>query len=135
MSRYGECEIRTYLIFAIVGFERRKERESKGGTPLHRKGVTIKRGTKFKKMSWYSKVPDSQKQVYQPKFWGPKKVFKEKTECANDPPSTPVFIQRTPGGTLASTLREIKKDINMQGQRRVKVVEEGGKTIQELLTR
>ena len=48
--------------------------------------------------------------------------------CSRDPPSAPIFMPRTVRGLLARDLRLIESNLNRIGHKRVKIVEEGGRT-------
>ena len=113
----------------LVGYERRVRRQEAGGTPIHRPGKVIKSGTQIKKINsktnWYKQVGKTKD--YKVKSWGLRKVPKNKIGCSNNPPSAPIFVQRTVGGTLVKQLRRIEQDLNKIGERRVKIMEEGGK--------
>ena len=50
-------------------------------------------------------------------------------------PSAPLFVPRTPGGALAEILKRIESDLNKVSLRRVKIIEEGGSTIHDLLVK
>ena len=130
-------EIRSYMEAALVGYERRMERYTKGEERLHRLGYKIRQGTRIKRMTvkkeWYKKEPRREK--YEIKRWGRKKTKPSKLGCDNDTPTAPLFIPRTPGGELTRILREIVGKSNKTGKRRIKLVEEAGDTLQSLLTK
>ena len=136
-SGYKRDQIRKDLIAALVGFERRKEKVKAGQQNLHRDGATIKSFTRFKKVSlkqeWYKKKSRDKRPAL--RSWRNKKSSKQKSGCQNTTPVAPIFVPRTPGGALAQKVRRIEEEYNKISSRRVKVVEEGGSTLSQLLFR
>ena len=55
--------------------------------------------------------------------------------CARDPASAPMFVPRTPQGALIGELKKLEDNLNKSGLRRVKLVEEGGLTIADMLVK
>ena len=138
MSGYNKVQISKCLIAAINGYERRIEKELEGGEGLHRDGAAIKRGTRFKKptakSNWYRQEGNSSNVVsLRKKYWGGKRINKQPAGCTNKPSCAPVFIPRKPNGTLAVKIREIEAQYNKHSRRKVKIVEEGGSTLANLL--
>ena len=136
-SGYEEKEIKRFEVNGIIGFERRVKREQEGGEAVHRDKTQIQKGTFKKKLTikktWYKGKKKGEKVM---KIWGMKKIVRNHQGCLNSPPSAPIFVPRTSGGGgLVRRLREIEKKLNRVGDRRVKVVEEVGKTIQDILVK
>ena len=99
---------------------------------MHRERAAIKRKTVFKKAliktDWYKKKPQS-RSLKRPS----RQSASLKPGCQNITLSAPIFIPRTPGGTLAQKIRKVEEGYNKVSKRRVKLVEEGGSTIKQLL--
>ena len=101
---------------------------------MHRLVAKIKLKTRFKKINekteWYKRKAQPKIRL---KYWGNKRVEREKKGCENDPPVAPIFFPRTHGGKLAMQLREAEREMNKNSRRRVKVIEEEGNTLTSLL--
>ena len=48
-------------------------------------------------------------------------------------PDAPLFIPRTPGGALATLMKEKEKEINMLSKKKVKIIERNGKRLEHIL--
>ena len=127
-SGYSMNDIRNSMIPGIVGYERRVVREENGGVPVHRTGDTIRKSTGAKKINlssnWFKAKPKGE--VYKVKRWGNRKVPSADKGCTEIIPSAPLFVQRSPGGTLSKLLSKCENDLNKQGTRKVKICEDGG---------
>ena len=136
-SGYSWSDIEKYCTPGIVGYERRVKREGEGGTPIHRIGATIRKGTDLKKLTiktdWYTKKTENNGMKYKISKWGNKKISNDKIGCSRDPPSAPLFVPRTPGGALATRLKKIETSLNQVGIKKIKIIEEGGTTLESLL--
>ena len=112
---------------------RRVKREEKGGEPVHWDKVNIKKSTYSKKLAikrnWYKK----ENKGYRIRKWGNKVISDKKMGCTSDPPNALIFLPKTPRGVLARRIKEIEANLNKVGMRKVKVVEEGGRQIQDML--
>ena len=53
--------------------------------------------------------------------------------CLDKPATAPVFVPRTINGTLAGQIREVESEYNKYSKAKVKVVEEGGTTLVNIL--
>ena len=115
-SGYSQEEIRRYVTAVLVGFERRIKKHEEEGTPLHRAGANIKKSTDKKKLriktTWYKKKPEQAN--HRMKFWGKRKIPVRIKGCQNDPPSAPIYVQRTVGGVLANSLRKVEAELNRE---------------------
>ena len=88
------------------------------------KKLTLKRDRYCKKAEAKPKI----------KKWG-KRAIPGDMGCLSDPPTPPIFVQRTPGGVLAAELKKIECDLNRRGLRKVKIVEEGGNKLRHILVK
>ena len=133
MSGYCIRELERAITPGIVGFQRRVSRQNQGGDPIHRKGSVIKKSTFAKQLTissdWFKKKPTN-KSNFRVKSWGKHPIPEVRD---NRSPSAPFFVPRTPGGGLASQLKKVEVDINRLSSQKVKIVEEGGVTLKDLL--
>ena len=130
-SGYSDQDVRKYITSGITGYERIKKKCKDEGSPIHRPGYTIKRGTYRKKLNiktnWYKKTSTDGLKLWE-RTGG-------RNGCQFKQPSAPIFVPRTPGGKLAAELRDTENRLNMVSEHRVKIVEEGGDTIYNTLSR
>ena len=68
------------------------------------------------KQDWFMK--ESQKDQFKLKTWGDTKIRTTNKQMSGKTPSAPLSVPRTPGGMLATRLKQIEQDISR--------VEEGG---------
>ena len=101
-SGYSDLEVKKYVTSGIIGYERVKKKRKEEGSPLHRPGYVIKRGTYKKslnlKTTWYKKTRTDDLKLWE-RSGG-------QHGCQYKQPSAPIFVPRTPGGKLAAELRE-----------------------------
>ena len=129
MSGYSREQLKKCLISAIVGYERRVQRESDRGEKVHRDGMSLRKdhtSKNYKKIyNWYKQSKSNIINLSN-KYWGNKRIRKQHTGCSNKAACAPVFIPRTPNWELVTKIREVEDQYSKYSKRKVKVAKEVG---------
>ena len=134
-SGYDQRMRRRVLVAGMRGYEKMVETEEKGGRKVNRPRWDGEKERRYRKLgakaSWYkrkSKMPETK---YKGRGGGKRRGPEEESDI-----ETVLFVPHTPGGELAALIQE-EDDRFRKGTRlkRMKVVERGGTTIKDILSR
>ena len=137
-SGYSRSQSRLILMAGLKGYEARRLRADQGGIPLHRSKHQTQQGRAVRKMmekaNWYKVTKRDQPRETEQTHSGPStKRVQPRSNTVQ--PSTVMFVPRTPGGKLLSQLKEVEENISRVTKRKVRLLEETGSKMRELLCR
>lgn len=122
----------------VVGYHRRKERLGK----VHREGWETSEQRELNKLigksTWFKKsrnLDTKRKQLTKKKPQAKKMRQKPKPEQPKKTPASIIFVKRTPGGKLATDLKQVERDLSKTLNQHVKVIERNGIQLQRLVTK
>ena len=134
ITRSGYCreERKRVIEDAVIGHHRKIQRCTEMNLPTHRdgsKGVMDRRMKKLgAKTAWYKKKKRTEESNKQQRG-GNKKNIKEAQDMLE--PASIFFVNRTPGGELASRLRSAEEKMEGIFTRRIKIVQKPGAKLKD----
>ena len=149
-SGYQRRKSREIVVSGVLGWLRKRERREKQGTGFYRSAASTLIGRNRKKLldpvTWFRGKVTGEEEKEKTRIEGSmtggrkrkldqrqvEKIKDEKIQKREDPKAV-MFCPYTPGGELAKRLREVEQDMEKNSGYRIKIVEEAGEKVLDIL--
>ena len=141
-SGYSRNQAREIITSGLKGYKNRRRREMEGGTPIQRMKHKTQKSRDLRKMmtknNWFKTKSTHEGVPHQARgtggHGGDGRVGRHTQPSSTRPTSvTVIFVPRTPEGKLIQNLRVIEQKLGTVNHKTIRVVEEAGQKLVEVL--
>ena len=140
-SGYSTTQVQNIVVSGLKGYQTKLKNAIKNGTQLHREAKQTLGARHRKKLtaktSWYKQPGKNKSGGGARKLPGPKagkgKMPAANNKLKNKSPVTVLFVPRTPGGKLATLIKQAEQEISEITGNKIKIVEKAGKMLKRII--